>query len=56
VIIVLRPIGRGNWQPLELEVRRGQEMLFPALRDGEVKPEQRWIIFGREYRVVEIRR
>lgn len=53
--ITLRPVGRGNWQPLVLVVESGQEQLFPeALRDGEVKREQRWMIFGREYRIVKV--
>lgn len=54
--ITLRPVGRGNWQPLILVVEAGQEQLFPALRDGVVLPEQRWMIFGREYRVVKVDR
>lgn len=56
MILTLRPVGRGNWQPLVLEIKAGQELLFPALRDGVPAPEQRWVIFGREYRIVKVDR
>lgn len=52
MILILRPVGRGNWKPLVLVVHSGPaEMLFPALRDGPVKRGDVWTIQGRRWRV-----
>jgi hypothetical protein len=61
VKVVLRPVGRGGWRPLVLEVQgfpRKQGYLFHK-DDGErelVKQGDRWVIDGREFRVAEVRR
>jgi hypothetical protein len=61
VKVVLRPVGRGGWRPLVLEVRafpRKQGYLFHK-DDSErelVKQGDRWVIDGREFRVAEVRR
>ena len=59
-MVVLRPVGRGNWRPLVLEVRRlprVQGYLFrrddadvQLVRLGDV-----WTIDGRDWRVAEVR-
>jgi hypothetical protein len=57
--VVLRPVGRGGWRPLVLEVKsfpRQQGYLFrkdDAERDL-VKKGDTWTIDGRQWRVSEV--
>lgn len=64
--VTLRPVGRGNWRPLVLDVRgfpRQQGMLFRGHPGTESIDADRdlirrgsiWVIDGREWRVAEVR-
>lgn len=67
MMLVLRPIGRGNWRPLRVEVvgfPRVQGMLFRGSPDrvdsidadrSLVKQGDVWVIDGRHWRVAEVR-
>jgi hypothetical protein len=55
VKLVFRPVGRGNWRTLVVQIIEGSELLFPALRDGPAEVGQVWTIQGRDWRLVEIR-
>lgn len=62
-MLILRPVGRGNWKPLVLTVESGGEMLLPnhLVRGVEPVVHQRatsdWTltIEGRHWRVSEVR-
>lgn len=65
-MLILRPLGRGNWRPLVLDVRgfpRVQGFLFRGHPGAEsidsdrelVKLGDVWQIDGREWRVSEVR-
>lgn len=57
--VTLRPVGRGNWRPLVVEVLsfpRQQGRLFRK-DDGELELVDRsdtWVINGREFRVAKV--
>ncbi len=65
--LTLRPLGRGNWRPLRLEVTgypRLQGQLFRGTPHGResidadrelVKAGDVWMIDGRRWRVAEVR-
>ena len=67
MILVLRPVGRGNWRPMVLEVKafpRLQGTLFRGTKWREdsidadrqlVKVGDTWTVDGRQWRVSEVR-
>lgn len=51
--LVLVPAGRGNWRHLVVEIPAPAD-LFPAVRDQQVRPLERWFMAGRWWRILEV--
>lgn len=51
-MLILRPLGRGNWAPIRLEIPRGRKEL-PTL-PIEARVGQRMTIDGRVFRVSKV--
>lgn len=54
LIVVIVPVGRGNWKRVELSIASPAD-LFPAVREGMVSAGDLWQMAGRWWRVVEVR-
>jgi hypothetical protein len=52
--LTLRPLGRGNWRKLVLEIAVPAD-LFPAVRERQVQARERWFMAGRWWRILEVR-
>ena len=53
MIIVLSPVGRGNWKRLTL-VAHTPAQLFPEIRENRLDVGERWFMAGRWWRIVEV--
>jgi hypothetical protein len=53
VILVLVPVGRGNWKRMHMVIQSPAQ-LFPQIREQQVLPKERWFMAGRWWRIVEV--
>lgn len=51
MMLILRPPGRGNWQPLVIAITESKHAPLPL----EVYVGQKWTIAGRVFRICEVR-
>lgn len=51
-MLVLKPIGRGNWAPLQLEIPKPRKEL--PLLPIDTRPGQRLTIEGRVFRIAKV--
>jgi hypothetical protein len=54
VTAVIVPVGRGNWNRLEVQMAVPID-LFPTVRGRVLRVGSRWFLFDRWWRVVEVR-